>query len=296
VTSGPFHDFDPDFLPDGRIVFSSTRSGHREEYHGNAARSLFVMNANGSDIHPITHHIVGDMEPRVTASGQIAFIRQDSFFERAKVETQIHSVRPDGTAGQVLLGPNRQAIGYDRANAAETDTQWLRNYGFGSVAPLPDGRVAALSSLGLVVSGNEVQPLANVRPAAELMDIAPLPDGRLLCTASGLGIGVVDPRTGDVSLIYSKDPGQIHSAVYLGPRPRPALPRATVDSSKSRSGDDGLPARAKCFLFEADECGDGASESDSRVARCAVHDALGAPSIRASWCGSGRTGQRSARA
>jgi HEAT repeat protein len=234
VTSGPFHDFDPDFLPDGRIVFSSTRSGHREEYHGNAARSLFVMNANGSDIHPITHHIVGDMEPRVTASGQIAFIRQDNFFERAKVETQIHSVRPDGTAGQVLLGPNRQAIGYDRANAAETDTQWLRNYGFGSVAPLPDGRVAALSSLGLVVSGNEVQPLANVRPAAELMDIAPLPDGRLLCTASGLGIGVVDPRTGDVSLIYSKDPGQIHSAVYLGPRPRPALPRATVDSSAAK--------------------------------------------------------------
>lgn len=233
LTEGPFHDFDPDFLPDGRIVFSSTRTGHREEYHGNAARSLFVMNGDGSDIHPITHHIVGDMEPRVTASGQVAFIRQDNFFERAKVETQVHVVRPDGTGGQVLLGPDRQAIGYDRSTAAETDTQWLRNYGFGSIAPLPDGRIAALSSLGLVVSGNEVQPLANVRPARELIDISPLPDGRLLCTASGLGIGVVDPRTGDVAVIYSTD-AAVHSAVYLGPRPRPALPRATVDSSAAR--------------------------------------------------------------
>ncbi len=236
LTSGPFHDFDADSLPDGRIVFSSTRSGHREEYHGNAARALFVMNANGGDIHPITHHIVGDMEPRVTAFGQIAFIRQDNFFERAKVETQIHSVRPDGTGGQILLGPERKAVGYDRANAAETDTQWLRNYGFGSIAPLPDGRVAALSSLGLVVSGNEVQPLASVHPAVELTDIAPLPDGRLLCTASGLGIGVLDVRTGDVSLIYSKDAAQIHSVSYLGPRPRLPLPRATVDSSRAIGG------------------------------------------------------------
>ena len=34
LTDGPFHDIDPSELPDGRIVFTSTRIGTFEEYHG----------------------------------------------------------------------------------------------------------------------------------------------------------------------------------------------------------------------------------------------------------------------
>src|SRR4029079_5785119 len=137
--------------------------------------------SDGTDLRAITHHIVGDMEPRLTADGNIAFVRQDNFMERAKVETHIHSVRPDGTAGQVLLGPDRGTLGYSPAHAAEENGLWLRNYGFGCPAPLPDGRVAALSFRGLVISGNSVQPRVTLRPAMELVDISPVPDGRLLC-------------------------------------------------------------------------------------------------------------------
>jgi hypothetical protein len=54
ITDGPFHDLDPEQLPDGRIVFSSTRIGTFEEYHSSPARALFVMNGDGSGIHPIS--------------------------------------------------------------------------------------------------------------------------------------------------------------------------------------------------------------------------------------------------
>ncbi|HUU10160.1 MAG TPA: hypothetical protein VM431_06415, partial [Phycisphaerae bacterium] len=221
LTRGPWHDYDPEPLPDGRIVFSSTRIGSREEYHGNLASSLFVMEADGTRIHPLTHHIVADREPRVTADGGIAFVRSDNFLERAKVETQIHQVRPDGTGGVVVLGGNRPAVGYDAARAAEHGSRWLREYGFGSVAPLPDGRIAAISPQGLVASRGESEPERLPAPFSPL-DISPLPDGRLLCTVPGhAALGVLDPVTGDVTRLYASDIGGMHSVVYLGPRPKP---------------------------------------------------------------------------
>lgn len=229
VTSGPWHDFDPEPLGDGRIVFSSTRIGSREEYHGNPGRSLFIMNADGTGIRPVTSHIVGDNEPRVTADGRIAFIRCDNFFERAKVETQIHVVRPDGTAGEVLLGPNRRAIGYDRATAAENDAAWLRTYGFGSPAPLPDGRVACISSMGVVVSGAGSPETFQLRPSVPPVDIAPLPDGRLLFTALGGGaLGVMDITSGECVAIHRAPIADMHSVAYLGTRPRPPVLHSTV--------------------------------------------------------------------
>ncbi len=225
LTQGTFHDFDPQPLPDGRIVFSSTRTGSREEYHGNAARSLFTMNADGTGIRPLTHHIVADVEPVVTAGGEVAFIRCDNFMERAKVETQIHAVRPDGTGGRVLFGANREAIAYGREHAAESDSRWLRSYGYGSLAPLEDGRVACISSGGLIVTGSGPAAPETIPTAVSLFDISPLPGGsKLLCTVASRGaIGVLDLDTGEAVRIHASDTFDIHSAVFLGPRPRPPL-------------------------------------------------------------------------
>ena len=235
LTSGPFHDCDPEPLPDGRLVFSSTRIGNREEYHGNPASALFTMHADGSAIRPLTFHIVGDHEPRVTAAGAIAFIRRDIFFERAKVETQIHQVRPDGTGGVVLLGADRQAIGYDPFHAAERNSAWLRRYGFGSPAPLADGSVASISNYGLVVSGKGTVVPRKVHPAMAPFDVAALPDGRLLCTLAGQGgVGVLHPDTGDVVMCYGVPTHDAHSVAYLGPRPKPPAVQASVEPDEAR--------------------------------------------------------------
>jgi len=242
LTAGAFHDFDPAEMPDGRILFSSTRLGSREEYHGNPARSLFVMGADGGDIRPITYHIVGDNEPRITADGLIAFIRCDNFLERAKVETQIHVTRPDGTAGQVLLGADRYAIGYDASTAAEQNASWLRRYGYGSPAPLPDGRVACLSQHGLVISAGGVDPPIVISSGMGLFDISPMPDGRLLCTTAGMAaIGLLDLQTGGIVRLHGRDTYDVHSPVYLGPRPRPpAISSSVPDDAAGGIGRTGF--------------------------------------------------------
>jgi len=224
MTSGPFHDIDPAELPDGRIVFASTRIGTFEEYHGAPSRALFVMEQDGSGIQSITHTPIFDNEPKVLADGRIAFIRSDNFFGRAKVETQIHAIMTDGTAGQTILGAD---IGADYGHR-------LRMLGYGSPAPLPDGRIAVLSSQGnLIATPGGTQASFHALPGG-LGDLAALPDGRLLATVLGSGhdrrsrvLAVIDSADNRPIQIYESNTA-IHSPVFLGPRPRPAIRPDTV--------------------------------------------------------------------
>jgi len=249
LTSGPFHDYDPEVLPDGRIVFSSTRYGGREEYHGNLTSALFVIDADGSNIHPLTYHIVHDREPKVTADGGLVFIRQDNWFMQAKLETQIHHVRLDGSGGVALLGNDRGQVIYDPYSSVEKMTsgpKWKRDIGYGCPAPLPDGRVAAFrvgasttraqtSNFGLVVSGDDRGVGRLIKTTRGLFHISPLPDGRLLCTTlDRTSLGVVDLATGEVQPFYRSQKPDVHSVHFLGPRPKPrAMPPAVRQDDRS---------------------------------------------------------------
>lgn len=238
LTSGPWHDYDPAILPDGRIVFASTRIGCREEYHANTARSLFTLSPDRQRIRPLTYHIVADTEPEVTADGRIVFVRQDNFMERAKVETHIHSIRPDGTDGLVLIGPDRGKVTYDPPTGAEEDYAWLRVMGFGCPAPLPDGRVACISHLGLTITGTtpdgqDKLPLTcDVTP----FDISALPDGRLLATTFHKTLAIIDPDTGQAVKLYESNE-EVHSVTYVGPRPVPPVLSSIVKEQDEKSAE-----------------------------------------------------------
>ncbi len=232
LTDGPFFDIDPAELPDGRIVFASTRAGTLEEYHNSPSRALFVMNADGSEIRQITSTIIFDNEPEVLADGRILFIRSDNFFDRGKVETQLHATFPDGTHGYTEFGLD---LGPEYGGR-------LRAFNCGSPAPMPDGRVAFVSSAGVTVGrmGHTQEHFQNL--SFQAGDVAALPDGRLLCTvARGVTIeveeggkkkkvrdisyeriGVLDPegQPPALTVVYDSPGSPLHSPVYLGTRPR----------------------------------------------------------------------------
>ena len=108
VTEGPHHDVGPAYLPDGRIVFSSTRSGIRDEYHGYQCNALYVMNRDGTGMERIATNAGRDNEPAVLADGRIAFCRLEMFYARIKTELTLHAVHADGTQDVVLYGPERR--------------------------------------------------------------------------------------------------------------------------------------------------------------------------------------------
>ncbi len=241
LTTGPFHDIDPAELPDGRIVFTSTRIGTFEEYHNPPSRALFVMDGDGGQVRPLTHTIIFDNEPEVLADGRIIFIRSDNFFDRGKVETILHAIHPDGTNGTTEFGLH---VGPEYGGR-------LRAFVCGSPAPMPDGRVAFLSSAGITVGhlGARSVSLEHFRMAAG--DVAALPDGRLLATIGNTvpvelvsggkkrvvqefgyrRIGVIDPNTRppQAVIIHETAEGELHSPVFLGARTRPPVIAEKVD-------------------------------------------------------------------
>jgi len=235
LTDGPFHDIDPAELPDGRIVFTSTRIGTFEEYHNPPSRSLFVMNSTGGEIRPLTHTIIFDNEPEVLADGRIVFIRSDNFFDRGKVETLLHAIHTDGTGGQTEFAMD---IGPDYGGR-------LRAYDCGSPTPMPDGRLAFVSAPGITIGrlGSRNNDLRHFR--VEAGDVAAMPDGRLLCTTASRvsiemtvadgkrtvqdiryeRIGVFDPQSPAplLTVLHDSPKVPLHSPVYLGARRRPPL-------------------------------------------------------------------------
>ncbi len=108
LTFGPYHDVHPNYMPDGRVVFTTTRTGIRDEYHGYPANGLAVMNADGSDIHVIGLNIGRDAEPVVGDDGKILFTRLELFYSRMKTEWNLLSVFPDGRRAVTLYGPERR--------------------------------------------------------------------------------------------------------------------------------------------------------------------------------------------
>ena len=71
-----YDDFDPCRLPDGRIVFSSTRHPSIASINQFLTSNLFVMNGDGSDLHRITSERNGAEEPTIDPiSGKIVYAR-----------------------------------------------------------------------------------------------------------------------------------------------------------------------------------------------------------------------------
>ncbi|MBC8373489.1 MAG: NPCBM/NEW2 domain-containing protein, partial [Planctomycetes bacterium] len=79
LTDGTTNDFDPCFLPSGRIVFISERRGGYGRCHGRPVPSftLHSMNGDGTDIVRLSHHETNEWQPSVDNNGMIVYTRWD---------------------------------------------------------------------------------------------------------------------------------------------------------------------------------------------------------------------------
>jgi hypothetical protein len=70
-----YDDFDPCWLPDGRVVFASTRFPQRSQEGAYPVSNLFVVNADGTGLQRITSERNGAEEPAIDATGRIVYAR-----------------------------------------------------------------------------------------------------------------------------------------------------------------------------------------------------------------------------
>jgi hypothetical protein len=106
LTEGEHNDFDPTWLPDGRIVFVSDRRGGYGRCHPRTVPvyTLFIMNADGTGIEPLSFHETNEWHPSVDKNGQILYTRWD-YVDRGS--NQVHHpwiTTPDGLDPRATVG------------------------------------------------------------------------------------------------------------------------------------------------------------------------------------------------
>ena len=159
------HDVGAHFLPDGRIVFASTRQAATQAILIDEGRPqypaqtddrkqpiflLHVMNADGTGIHQISFNTNHDFAPSVLANGQIVFSRYESINGD---QISLYRANPDGTGLELFYGANSHATG---ANIAGTNTNVIQ---FLSARQRADGKLIAIVRpfLGTQQGGDIVQ-------------------------------------------------------------------------------------------------------------------------------------------
>ena len=237
LTQGSFHDVGPVYLPNGHILFSSSRIGFRDEYHGYPATGLTTMHPDGSHIRCIGLNLGRDNEPSIMQDGRILFSRLELFYSRLKTEITVHAVFPDGTQDMTLYGPERRA--FWRQVSIQSGEKW-----WGEVAPrhrvlrltqpqdLGNGRIVCATTAGLTVIGPGKLQETVIRAQHDMAVTSPFPldDTRILCAATprlferdqvDLGLYITDINTGQMQLLYNDPCSADFEARPIRSRPRP---------------------------------------------------------------------------
>jgi len=117
-------DVAPHYLPDGRIVFSSSAAVSTRESLLNEGKSQFspfdedlrepavvlhVMNADGSNIKQISFNQSHDLDASVLSNGKIVFSRWDG--PRNRNAIRLYTINPDGTELEALYGLHDANVG-----------------------------------------------------------------------------------------------------------------------------------------------------------------------------------------
>ncbi|VAX07012.1 FIG00785302: hypothetical protein [hydrothermal vent metagenome] len=139
-------DVSPVYLPDGRILFSSTRQQRtrailldenksqfvlQNEDESGPVFSLHVMNADGTQIQQLSFNRSNDLNPMVLQSGEILFSRWDNVRGRDRIS--LYKMNPDGSNMHQYYGAHSNDSGTNN-----TTIQFLQT------REMPDGRIMAL--------------------------------------------------------------------------------------------------------------------------------------------------------
>ncbi len=212
-------DIHPCYLPDGKIIFSSTRCEHTVLCGGSAhlvAPGLHRMDADGTHVEQLTHSPVSEFCPVVLDDGRVMYHRWEYIDKGARVAKTdlVDESRRDPAPGTLRPGRRR----HDRLHvpaAASRQRSSLRVRGHVPLSArrlpggdpagrLRQGRPRARSGSGRagLRPGDDRYPVVNITPAR----VHPAPDGA--------GLAFPDRQTASTCTIGKASSGHLYTHPY----------------------------------------------------------------------------------
>jgi len=267
-----YDDLDPCYLPNGRIVFTSTRAKRAVLCTPNfTSTSLHVMDADGSNIHAISGNTINEFTPTMMHDGRVLYTRWEYVDKGAGDVQSLWAVRPDGSGGAHVYKNNlslpsammdaRQIPGSNKIVAIGAPHMPLA---VGSVLVV-DIRVSqqhasAMTSLTPAIGWPShygwPNPgagfYANPYPLSEDLFLVSFCPGPTHNNPSGYAIHYFD-GSGTRQLLYRDDKYSCFRPMPLRPRPVPPMIPTTDQLASAPSGDPSeVEAEESATLFLED--------------------------------------------
>ena len=236
-------DFDPFYLPDDQIAFSSTREPKYNMCSRDQAANLFRMTADGANIHQIARNTLFDNHGEAMPDGRILYARWEYVDRNFGDAHGLWVVNPDGTNQAVFWGNNTAVPGaVFNAHVIPGTHRILCVFGphhdrlWGALAIVDpylglDGREPVVRTwpahvINTVRADGRFDCDANVRVRPRYEDPWPLSQKHFLCARTidkgeQTGLFLVDTFGNEV-LLHTEAPG-CYDPMPLAPRPRPRV-------------------------------------------------------------------------
>ncbi len=234
LTSGGGDDIEPAYLPDGDIIFCSSRCNRWVQCWVTQVAVLHRCDADGGNIRPISANVEHDNTPWVLPDGRVLYMRWE-YVDRSQVDYHhLWTANPDGTEQMVFFGNLYPGI-------AMLDAKPIPNSGNVVAIFSPGhGQIEHMGEVAIVDPGTGPDDRASARTipgGPHFRDPYPLGEDHFL-VARGPELQLMD-TLGNVQTIYRLPEKLIASGMWCH-EPRPLEPRiperripSRVDPSKS---------------------------------------------------------------
>ncbi|MCF6286341.1 MAG: hypothetical protein L3K26_14290, partial [Candidatus Hydrogenedentes bacterium] len=229
ITFGPYDDIEATYLPDGEIIFVSTRCKRWVNCWMTQVATMFRCDGNGKNIRQVSGNTEHDNTPWVMPDGRILYTRWE-YVDRSQVDFHhLWTMNPDGSNQAIYYGNTRPGILMIDAKPIPGTDNVVASFSGGQ------GRNEHRGPVGIVHArqGPDDPSAARVlRPAMSIQDPYPLSEDCFL-VAQDKRILVMD-GAGNTDVIYEyKGAGGIHEPRPVVPRKREPIIATQTDQDKA---------------------------------------------------------------
>jgi len=233
LTDGPYDDIEPTYLPDGGIMFCSSRARRFVNCWVTPVATLYRCDARGKHIRMVSCNIEHDNTPWVLHDGRVIYMRWEYVDRSQGTFHHLWTTNPDGTSQMVFYGNQRPGFAMLDAKPIPGTKKVVVSFSPGHGRHEHAGHVTVVDpSMGPDVPF-AAQNVSRKRP--EFRDPFPFSEDCFL-VAGPEGILLMD-GAGNSELVYklpASDAGlACHEPRPLCPRPREAIIPPRTDPGKS---------------------------------------------------------------